>query len=610
MGVGGNFWDALKPYARYEGFDFIRNKKVAVDLSLWIVQHETALKSSRVRNPHLRLTFLRTINLFSKFGAYPVFVVDGKPSHLKSKARIARYFRSSGIDPKDMPVVEEGISVDRNKFFVKCVEECVDLLKYLGMPFFRARGEAEALCAQLNSEGAVDACITSDSDALLFGAKCVIKHVDPKSTRPFECYYVEDIEVGLGLGRKHLIAVSLLVGSDHNINGVQGIGMETALRFVKKYNEDEVLQRLSEIGSGHMFPSNANFGSPGKCTRNSDMLLQKSKAPHCSFCGHPGNKSLHSQVPCEYCHSITGVNCSKKPPKFKCVCSSCDRERKEKELKKNENFHFRVCKKIAMECNFPCKEIIEIYLRSEDIAEYSADLLWNEPDIEMLIDFLAYHLHWEPSYIRQQIFPMLSTIFLRDMALHPCELLLLEQYKFDSIQRLKIRYGHQYYVVMWRRFGSSMSDANHSVPSEGYSIISASESEETQMDGTCNGLDELRVPQIHVDGESSFILTDENLELVQAAFPAEVDNFLQQKEVKESKRKVSRSRGTCIESPSSHSGGVQLAITDYYRSSKPLNQAKDNQNLAQSEGTGYLKEKKKASSPSLSKSVRRRLLFS
>lgn len=58
---------------------------------------------------------------------------------------------------------------------------------------------------------------------------------------------MEDIEVGLGLGRKHLIAVSLLVGSDHNLNGVQGIGMETALRFVKKFNEDEVLQRFSII---------------------------------------------------------------------------------------------------------------------------------------------------------------------------------------------------------------------------------------------------------------------------------------------------------------------------------------------------------------------------
>lgn len=65
MGVGGNFWDLLKPYARAEGFDFLRNKRVAVDLSYWIVQQETALKG-QIRNPHIRLTFFRTINLFSK----------------------------------------------------------------------------------------------------------------------------------------------------------------------------------------------------------------------------------------------------------------------------------------------------------------------------------------------------------------------------------------------------------------------------------------------------------------------------------------------------------------------------------------------------------------
>lgn len=60
-----------------------------------------------------------------QFGAYPVFVVDGKPSPLKSQARIARYFRSSGIDSKDLPVAEEGVFVERNDYFVKCVEECV-----------------------------------------------------------------------------------------------------------------------------------------------------------------------------------------------------------------------------------------------------------------------------------------------------------------------------------------------------------------------------------------------------------------------------------------------------------------------------------------------------
>lgn len=45
----------------------------------------------------------------------------------------------------------------------------------------KAKGEAEALCAQLNSEGYVDACITADSDAFLYGAKCVIKCVQPNS---------------------------------------------------------------------------------------------------------------------------------------------------------------------------------------------------------------------------------------------------------------------------------------------------------------------------------------------------------------------------------------------------------------------------------------------
>jgi flap endonuclease GEN len=69
MGVGGNFWELLKPYARNEGFDFLRNKRVAVDLSFWIVQHNNAIKT-HVNKPHLRLTFFRTINLFSKVLSY------------------------------------------------------------------------------------------------------------------------------------------------------------------------------------------------------------------------------------------------------------------------------------------------------------------------------------------------------------------------------------------------------------------------------------------------------------------------------------------------------------------------------------------------------------
>lgn len=60
-----------------------------------------------------------------QFGALPVFVVDGIPSPLKSQARIARYFRSSGIESTSLPVPKEGVSVERNSLFSSHVQECV-----------------------------------------------------------------------------------------------------------------------------------------------------------------------------------------------------------------------------------------------------------------------------------------------------------------------------------------------------------------------------------------------------------------------------------------------------------------------------------------------------
>jgi flap endonuclease GEN len=54
-----------------------------------------------------------------------VFVVDGTPSPLKSQARIARFFRSSGIELTSLPVLGGGVSADKNSSFSKCVQDCV-----------------------------------------------------------------------------------------------------------------------------------------------------------------------------------------------------------------------------------------------------------------------------------------------------------------------------------------------------------------------------------------------------------------------------------------------------------------------------------------------------
>ncbi|RDX83213.1 Flap endonuclease GEN-like 1, partial [Mucuna pruriens] len=608
MGVGGNFWDLLKPYARNEGFDFLRNKRVAVDLSFWIVQHENAIKTHHVRKPHLRLTFFRTINLFSKFGALPVFIVDGTPSPLKSQARIARYFRSSGIELTSLPVPEEGVSAERSSLFSSRVQECVELVELLGMPVLKAKGEAEALCAQLNSEGHVDACITADSDAFLFGAKCIIKCFCPNSKEPFECYNLSDIEAGLGLKRKHFIAMSLLVGNDHDMNGVRGIGLDTALHFVKAFSEDDILNRLHEIGKRNT----SQIPICNKFEDNMDMdgNSPNRKQPHCSFCGHPGTKKDHMKFSCEYCVRKDDEGCQRKPEGFKCDCISCDTCRRHKEQKRLENWHTKICHKIAEEPNFPKDEIIDMYLCNDNGYFSASDgphIIQRKPNIEMLIDFLNFHQHWEPSYIRQTMFPMMSTIFLRDMATTTEETLLFGQYEFDSVERVKIRYGHQFYVVKWKRAGSKIACK---VPSKESSV----QQDAMELDESVDLLDDTDVPEIHEDGGCSFLLTDENMDLVGAAFPIEVKRFWQEQELK---RRKNSSTSRCEEnekSESPDSRSIQLNITEFYQSTKVKHrQSKQGQESSKNtdiQGSGGSKMKRRTSSPTkLSKSVRRRLLF-
>ncbi|AEE27345.1 Flap endonuclease GEN-like 1 [Arabidopsis thaliana] len=598
MGVGGNFWDLLRPYAQQQGFDFLRNKRVAVDLSFWIVQHETAVKGF-VLKPHLRLTFFRTINLFSKFGAYPVFVVDGTPSPLKSQARISRFFRSSGIDTCNLPVIKDGVSVERNKLFSEWVRECVELLELLGIPVLKANGEAEALCAQLNSQGFVDACITPDSDAFLFGAMCVIKDIKPNSREPFECYHMSHIESGLGLKRKHLIAISLLVGNDYDSGGVLGIGVDKALRIVREFSEDQVLERLQDIGNGLQpaVPGGIKSGDDGEEFR-SEM---KKRSPHCSRCGHLGSKRTHFKSSCEHCGCDSG--CIKKPLGFRCECSFCSKDRDLREQKKTNDWWIKVCDKIALAPEFPNRKIIELYLSDGLMTGDGSSMSWGTPDTGMLVDLMVFKLHWDPSYVRKMLLPMLSTIYLREKARNNTGYALLcDQYEFHSIKCIKTRYGHQSFVIRWRKPKSTSGYSHsHSEPEESIVVL---EEEEESVDP----LDGLNEPQVQNDNGDCFLLTDECIGLVQSAFPDETEHFLHEKKLRESKKKNVSEEETAT--PRATTMGVQRSITDFYRSAK---KAAAGQSIETGGSSKASAEKKRqatsTSSSNLTKSVRRRLLF-
>ncbi|KAJ6840602.1 flap endonuclease GEN-like 1 [Iris pallida] len=415
-----------------------------------------------------------------------------------------------------------------------------------------------------------------------------------------------------------MIAIALLVGNDHDLHGVHGFGVDTAIRFVKLFSEDEVLSRLSEVGSG-VVPQLQESSESSVELRlpSSDEGLVSARSSHCSQCGHPGSKRAHLKFACEHCTG-SGQNCIEKPAGFRCECVACDQAHKVKELKKHENWQIKVCEKIALTKNFPNKKVIDIYL-CNDLGSHSENddlsIRWDKPNVESLVDFLAYHQNWKPSYIRQRMLPMLSTIFLREMAINPKEALLLhDQYEFHSIQRVKIRHGHPYYVVKWKRASGSTDNVLHNISNE---QAETEQSDSDEVGDSNDPLDESDMPVILVDDGCWYLLTDENMELVQAAFPKLVEKFLEEKRLKESKskqRKVSKNIvGAADNSESPQSSASQLSITQFYRTTKLATQAKPGEDPENSScKKGQSTEKRKTNvdlDRRIPKSVKRRLLF-
>ncbi|KAI0351008.1 hypothetical protein OH77DRAFT_1506701 [Trametes cingulata] len=119
------------------------------------------------------------------------------------------------------------------------------LIRLFGMDWREAKGEGEAELANLNALGHIDAVMTDDVDALVFGARMVLKNVSPKLTgnKAHPAYdangkagghhamiYTADAIAAhpdVQLTRPGLILFALLSGGDYD-SGIKGVGAQTA----------------------------------------------------------------------------------------------------------------------------------------------------------------------------------------------------------------------------------------------------------------------------------------------------------------------------------------------------------------------------------------------
>ncbi|MEM0060837.1 MAG: flap endonuclease-1 [Fervidicoccaceae archaeon] len=253
----------------------LRDRTIAIDAYNMLYQFLTAIRQpdgtplmdSRGRvTSHLSGLFYRTINLIEA-GIKPVYVFDGKPPSLKEKELQSRKRRKEEAEEKYREAIRES-RIEEARIYAQMATRLTDemvedgkrLLRAMGIPIIQAPAEGEAQAAYIASRGDAWSAGSQDYDSLLFGSPRLVRNlgITGKRKLPRKDAYVEIkpevIEASvlyreLGIDRKKLIVIGIMLGTDYNPDGIKGVGVKTALKIVKSYETaEEALNSLPPSG--------------------------------------------------------------------------------------------------------------------------------------------------------------------------------------------------------------------------------------------------------------------------------------------------------------------------------------------------------------------------
>ncbi|MDY6773560.1 MAG: flap structure-specific endonuclease, partial [Candidatus Nanohaloarchaea archaeon] len=190
----------------------------------------------------------------------PVYVYDGEVPELKSKESAERRKRREEAREEWKELREEGKieeaftkATQSSEINEEMILESKKLLDAMGVPWVQARSEGEAQAAQMNRQGDAWAVGGRDWDSLLFGAERMVRNLTITGKRKVqgkqeykqvvpEKVEAEEAFEQLGLDREKLVWLALLIGTDYDPGGVEGIGPKRGLDLVKEHDSFESLK--------------------------------------------------------------------------------------------------------------------------------------------------------------------------------------------------------------------------------------------------------------------------------------------------------------------------------------------------------------------------------
>lgn len=260
MGVA--FKDLIQ--AREIELDFLKGKIILLDTYNVLYQFLTTIRgrdgtllmdSKGNVTSHLVGLFARTTNLMNR-GIKIAFVFDGKPPELKQKTAEQRNIMKLEAEKKYMEAKKKEDIEDMKKYAPRMTrltkdmaEESKKLIGFLGLPVVQAPSEGEAQAAYMVGENKGFAVGSQDFDSLIHGATRLVRNLSIAGKRKkgktlgYDTVKPELIDLSenlnaLGIDQNQLIALAMIIGTDYNPGGINGIGPKNALKLVKKHKTD------------------------------------------------------------------------------------------------------------------------------------------------------------------------------------------------------------------------------------------------------------------------------------------------------------------------------------------------------------------------------------
>ncbi|MFB0561147.1 MAG: flap structure-specific endonuclease [Candidatus Lokiarchaeia archaeon] len=228
----------------------LENTRLAVDASIMLFQFLNKIRRQNIPLlnhegrvvSHIYGTFYRTINLL-EHGIKPIYVFDGSHPRLKKRREhlveslVKEYgYLRKARDNKNYTVTKT-LSLSHEILYDTIINETQKLLTHMGVPWVKSPGEGEAQAAYMTRIRKADYVLTQDYDALLFGARSILRNLSfneksVQSTTLEEVLKINDISY------EQLVDLAILVGTDFN-SGTKGVGAKRGLKLIQKHKNIE-----------------------------------------------------------------------------------------------------------------------------------------------------------------------------------------------------------------------------------------------------------------------------------------------------------------------------------------------------------------------------------